>query len=237
METAPGWRQAGEPGNLRWWDGQRWTGFTVKRGVPTVDWATTEQPTLTWVLGFVFLLLGAVQTAIGSWGAITTYALGALWLAIAAQTGRVRRVPAPSSPPEVVEVVRPLPGEQEGPFAGWYVIAPQTSRWWTGARWSQYTYSRYGIRPTFHGPRSFRRYRVLSWSILALGAGTAVAGVVCLVVGADAPSSSPLTVIGVFLLLGGVLLAVVAAVLLGMSSTYRRVLLLPPGPPHGPPHG
>jgi hypothetical protein len=242
VSTAPamGWYPtAGGP--LRWWDGQRWTGLRVKNGVPGTDWATSEQPAMAWVFGGVFLALAGLQFAVGALGSIAspngflTMLLAGLWFAIAVQSGAVRRIPVPVEAPVVLEAVRPLPGEQEGPGAGWYPVAPRTTRWWSGARWGEYVGTAYGVRPTFHGARSLRILTVLCWVLLGLGVLTLLAGVLLLVLGAAAASASWMAFLGVFLLIAGIVVAVLGAALLLMSRYQRRALVVPAGPPAAPP--
>ncbi len=231
-----GWYQPAS-GPVRWWDGQKWSGMRFRDGRPGIDWATSEQPAAAWAFAFIFLGLALSQFVLGALAqtvvvsGVGTMLLTILWFAIAITSSAVRRIPAPTGDPLVSDIVRPLPGEQEGPGAGWYPVSAGASRWWTGARWSEYTQSRFGIRPTFHGPRSYRLYIWLCWGMVALGVLLLIAGIVLMWVGANASDYGLTTVIGVVMLLGGILFGVLGGLLLAFSSMQRRLLLIPKSPP------
>ncbi|MFB2583710.1 DUF2510 domain-containing protein [Herbiconiux liukaitaii] len=220
-------------GQLRWWDGAHWTGMRVKNGAPGIDWATTEQPAISFAFGGIWLALSGLQFAIGavtsyvSPNGIATLLLAALWIAIGIQGARVRGIPTPGGEPTVIDAVRPLPGEQEAPGAGWYPIAPRVTRWWTGARWAEYVATATGIRPSFHGARSFRIYLVTVWSVLALGALGLLAGVLLLTLGSPDPDDYLAGALGIGLIVGGIILALLGVVLLAVSRLSRRVLIVP----------
>lgn len=231
--TAMGWYQPAS-GPVRWWDGQKWTGMRFRRdGQPGIDWATSEQPAAAWAFAFIFLSLAISQFVLGTLAETVTFSgagtmlLVILWFSIALTSTAVRRMPAPTGAPLVSDVVRPLPGEQEGFGAGWYQVAAGTSRWWTGSRWSQYTQTRFGVRPTFHGPRSYRLYVWLSGGMVALGVILLIVGIVLVSLGSDASDYGLTAVIGVVALLGGILFGVLGGVLLAFSPMQRRLLLLP----------
>lgn len=230
QQSLPAWYPT-SAGPLRWWDGSKWTGLRVKDGKPGIDWSTTEQPVLAWVFGGVFLLLSLAQFSLAALGGsfpvngILMLLVASLWFGIAAQASVIRRIPAPTGvDPVVIDAVRPLPGEQEGPGAGWYPVANRVTRWWTGTRWSQYTSTQYGLRATFHGASAFRRYLIMSWVIAGLGVLTAMVGIVWIVVAAGETFS---VIIGVIVLVGGILFGVLGGALLLMSRIQRRLLLLP----------
>lgn len=227
-----GWYET-PTGPIRWWDGRHWTGFIIARGLPKADGATIDQPALAWVFGAMFLSLAVLQALLNPITSIATFALAAIWWIIAFKSSAVRRIAAPTSQPVLIDETRPLPGEQEGPGSGWYPVTPQATRWWTGSRWSQYTGSRVGVRPTFHGATAIRRLLVFSWSILGVGVVSIIVAIVLLFVGAADPSNGVLTGIGVFLLMAGIVLSVLGPVLLAMSRTQKRLLLLPEAPPDG----
>jgi hypothetical protein len=232
----PGWYETSS-GSARWWDGSHWTGMRIKGGVPGVDWATTEQPALAWVFGSLFLVLGLGQFGLGALigdvppGGVVTLCLAVLWFALALQTTAVRRIPTPRSAAVVIDAIRPLPGEHEGADAGWYPVAPNVARWWTGARWSQYIGTRYGPRPTFTGARTLRILIWMGWGLAGLGAVGLVAGAAVLAGGMNADDFGLMAVIGVVILVGGILFAALGAVFLVMSRLHSRTLLLPKYPP------
>ncbi|SMG18060.1 DUF2510 domain-containing protein [Agreia pratensis] len=229
---APGWYEtvAGFP---RWWDGSHWTGLRIKRGVPGADWNTTEQPVMAWVLGCFFLMLALAQFGLGllaggifATGTIT-FCLAVLWFVMAIQTTAVRRIPVPRSAAVAIDAVRPLPGEQEGADAGWYTVAPNVTRWWTGARWSQYIGTRYGPRPTFTGARMLRILAWMGWIFVGLGGVALVVGAVVLVGGIGANDFGLMAIIGGVILFGGVPFGALGAAVLLLSRLQRRTLLLP----------
>lgn len=231
---AAGWYPT-PAGPLRWWDGTHWTGLRVKDGKPGIDWSTTEQPVLAWVFGGVFLLLSLAQFSLAAlggsfpWNGFLMLLVALLWFAIAVQDSIIRRIPAPvGAEPVVIDAVRPMPGEQEGPGAGWYPVATRTTRWWTGTRWSQYTGTQYGPRATFHGATAFRRYLIVCWAIIGLGVVATIVGIVLLAMADGEPVG---IVIGVVVLIGGIVFGVLGGVLLLTSRVQRRLLLVPEGPP------
>lgn len=232
----PGWYTV-TPESARWWDGKKWTGLRTKNGTPGTDWANAEQASVAWALGAVFLSLGSVQFLLGRistglpFAGIPMFLLAALWIAIAIQTTVVQRIPAPTTAPLTLDVFRPLPGEQEGPGAGWYPLAPAASRWWTGTRWSQYTNSKVGIRPTFHGPRAMTTLRWTTLGILALAALAVIAGVVIIILGTRDPTDYVLPVIGWGSVAGGVLFAALGAAVYAITRYQMRLVLLPSEPP------
>lgn len=232
----PGW-YATSVESARWWDGKKWTGMRTKNGKPGIDWSTTEQVSVTWVLGAVFAALGSVQFALGTITPGVTFAgipmliVAALWFGIGIQTSIVLRIPTPTSAPLMLDVFRPLPGEQEGPGAGWYPISATASRWWTGARWTQYTNSKFGIRPTFHGPQTKITLRWFSIGVFALAAIVAIIGIVLIVVGTNDPSNYTASVIGWVMAIGGVAFAALGALVLAMSRYQTRLLFPPAEPP------
>lgn len=231
----PGW-YATRSELVRWWDGRVWSGSRIRRGRVGVDWAVTESPAVAWTMGAVFLSLALLQgtfaATAGSWpfSAVTTLLLGALFLAMAAQTTAVRRTPAPQGDPLDPDAVRPLPGAVEGPGAGWYPISRTMSRWWTGTRWTAYTLTRWGIRPTFHAEAALQTLVIVAILVAALAVAAVVAGIVTLVLAAG---GSDITAIvrGWMLAGGGVVFAALVGVILAMTRTQTRLLLLPSEPP------
>lgn len=231
MEIPAAWYAQGE--GLRWWDGARWTGMRVKNGRPGVDWITAENPVPLFVSSALFLVAGGVYLFL-SVRTPPSLVLGALFLALAVfwflgalQTRRVAVLPAPAAAPVVIDAVHPLPGEEEGSRAGWYPVSPTVRRWWTGARWSEYTWTRYGIRPTFHGPRSFRLLLWVEGIFAGLGAVAVIAGSI-VVSGAAEPVA---TAIGAVLIVAGAATLLAGVLLLALSPVSRRTLLVPSSPP------
>lgn len=229
----PGWYVPARQSDPRWWDGRKWTGSRIRNGTPGVDWATAEQPSFAWVLASLFLVIALMQVPLSilspgmSWVALPSVLLVALWTAVAVQTTRVHRMPPPSGAALTPEAVRPLPGEQHAAGAGWYPVSATTSRWWTGARWSHYTGTKYGIRPTFHGPRAQKVLRGVGMGVFALAGLAVVAGAVLVAVGVNNLADSLAPVIGWVLIVGAVLFAVVGVVSLALMKQQTRVLLLP----------
>lgn len=232
----PGWYVT-PAGPARWWDGKKWTGLRTKNGTPGTDWANAEQASVAWTLAAVFLSLGGTQLVLGSLSSgfsfvgIPTFLVAALWVAIAIQTTIVQRIPIPTTAPLTLDDFRPLPGEQEGPGAGWYPLSPTTSRWWTGTRWSQYTNAKVGIRPTFHGPRAMRTLRWTTLVILVLAAVAVIAGILLIVAGTRNPAEYMLPIIGWATLFGGVLFAALGAAVYAITKYQMRLVLLPSDPP------
>lgn len=218
---------------LRWWDGSRWTGMRVKDGRPGVDWMTADRPTPLFVSSALFFVAGAIHLFLVVFtpfylvtGALFL-GLGFFWLFGALHVRRVLQKPAPPTAPVVIDAVRPLPGEQEGPGAGWFPVSSTVGRWWTGTRWSQYTWTRSGIRPTFHGARSFRTLLWVEGVFTALGAVVLLAGIVVL----TSSSDSTVGVVGGSMIVGGAVLFVVGGLLLALSPISRRPLVIPSTPP------
>lgn len=226
--------------DLRWWDGRNWTGMRARGGRIGIDWFATDQPSVSLALGFVFLALGFAQMGIGYGlsspvgGGVLLLSPGAwmlaasvLWFAIAGRGFSVRRLAPPASSPAFPDAARPLPGEQEGHAAGWYPVASQVGRWWTGVRWAPYIWTRSGVRPTFHGVRSYRIYRGMTWSLLAIGVVAVPVGISMLVALTGAVWGS----VGTLMIVIGAAVVLVGVLLLALSPLQRRVLLLPESPP------
>lgn len=233
----PGWYVT-PAGPARWWDGRKWTAMRTKSDCSHgTDWASTEQVGLAWTLGAVFVALGSVQFTLGILSPTVSFAgfpmllLAALWFGIAIQTSAVLRIPAPTAAPLTLDVFRPLPGEQEGAGAGWYPISGSASRWWTGARWSQYTLTKFGIRPTFHAPQARAALRWVGIGVFALAAIALIIGVFFIVVGANNPSDYSSSVIGWVTAVGGVLFGGLGAVVFAMTRYQTRLLFPPSEPP------
>ena len=228
----PGWYPT-TAGELRWWDGTIWTGSRVRDGRAGIDWATLERPVFGWVAGGMFLFAGLCFVLSGVLTRNLTIlplfflALSALWLAMAAQSTRVRRIPTPVGDPVAPEQVRPLPGEVDGPGAGWYPISRVAHRWWTGQRWGAYLSSTFGVRPTFHAEQSMRTLRIALTVIAALTGIAIVVGIVLISIAAGPVQLA----IGVLVTVCAVLFGVAIAVIWVVARSQTRVLLLPTDPP------
>ncbi|MFJ2369248.1 DUF2510 domain-containing protein [Microbacterium sp. NPDC087665] len=232
----PGWYVTSAE-SARWWDGKKWTGSRTKNGTPGIDWSTTESVPMTFAMGTMFAALGCVQLVLGilspgvAFVGAPTLLLAALWFSIGIQTSIVLRIPTPTSAPLMLEIFRPLPGEQEGPGAGWYPISATASRWWTGARWTQYTNSKFGIRPTFHGPQTKITLRRLAIGVFALAAIVAIIGIVFIIVGTNNPENYVASIIGWVMAIGGAAFAGLGALVLAMTKHQTRLLFPPTEPP------
>ncbi|WP_447911563.1 DUF2510 domain-containing protein [Microbacterium phyllosphaerae] len=230
-----GWYPVPGTTDVRWWDGVMWTPYRVRAGKPRPDWLAIEPPAMGVVLGVLFVVLGMLQL----FAALVTQnpgnfvfpvlllSVAVIWFVGAAYSSGVRKLPAPQSAPIVDPVVRPLPGEVEGPGAGWYPMTRQVSRWWTGSRWSWYIGTKFGPRPGHAGPRGYLTSMIVGWCV----AGLAVAGLIVAVLGSVIEQglySGAMIAIGIIvtLLFGGL-----AAFALLLTRSRRNALLLPTTPP------
>lgn len=230
--SGPGWYE-NTGGSVRWWDGRHWTGLRVKDGVPNVDWWMTESPALAWAMGIVFLVLGGIQLPLVGVVPVSgpfLLVLSVMWFATAVPSTRVRRIPAPSTAPVAPDVVRPLPGEAEADGAGWYPLSSSVSRWWTGARWANYTDSRVGVRPTFHAPYVLRVLQAVGIGVFALGAVAAIVGAAFVFLGQGSDEVAMRSV-GWIGLIGGVLFAGLGGLVVAMRAQQKKLLVLPGAPP------
>ncbi|MDF2664327.1 MAG: hypothetical protein K0R81_177 [Microbacterium sp.] len=238
METPAAWYVQGE--GLRWWDGARWTGMRVKDGRPGVDWITADRPTPLFVSSALFFVAGAIYLFLVGFNpfylvmASLFLALSFFWLFGALHVRRVLRLPVPTTAPVVLDILRPLPGEQEGPGAGWFPVSSTVGRWWTGTRWSQYTWTRFGIRPTFHGARAFRTLLWIAGGVSGLGAVVVIAGIVVVALAIEAMATG----IGVIMIVLGAILLLLGVLMFALSPISRRPLVIPstpsaPVPPAG----
>ena len=231
MEIPAAWYAQGE--GLRWWDGARWTGMRVKDGRPGVDWITADRPTPLFVSSALFFVAGAIHlflVVFNPFSLVTAslfLGLSFFWLFGALHVRRVLQFPAPTTAPVVLDILRPLPGEQEGPGAGWFPVSSTVGRWWTGTRWSQYTWTRSGIRPTFHGARSFRTLLWVEGGFVGLGALVVVAGIVVMALASEAMATG----VGVIVIVVGAVLLLLGVLLLALSPISRRPLVIPSAPP------
>lgn len=247
-----GWYDAGDTGTCRWWDGTRWTPHRLTDAGPTVDRWAVDPPWMGYFYGCYLLVSSAVSAMLGVALLIvehrlldvepTGFLVFAPWIFFilaclplatsvfyfvgAINVGRIRRLPPPASAPMVRDVIRPLPGEQEGPGAGWYRVTGGIQRWWTGRRWSWYTASKYGPRPAYVGPRVYRIQVGFGLGIIGLGILSGITGLVLAVV---YPAAAVLIVIGA-IVVGGLLL-ITGGIYLAMTWFRRDALILPKRPP------
>ncbi|MDF2990073.1 MAG: hypothetical protein K0S37_587 [Microbacterium sp.] len=231
MDKPAAWYAQGD--GLRWWDGARWTGMRVADGKPGVDWITADNAVPLFVSSALFFVAGAVHLCLAAFsptsllsGALFV-ALALFWLFGAMHVRRIAKLPAPSGEPVVIDAVRPLPGEQEGPGAGWFPVSSTVGRWWTGTRWSQYTWTRFGIRPTFHGARSFRILLWMASAFIAVGVIALVTGIVVVKAATDPTATG----IGVVVIVAGSVLLVIGLLFLALSPISKRPLVIPSSPP------
>ena len=229
--SAPmGWYQVPGEGDVRWWDGASWTPYRLRDGRPKADAFAVEPPATALVLGILFMLVGVMQlgtAAIGDSGSFRTTGVlflivGAVWLIGSMQSSSVRKKPAPQSGAMWPDAVRPLPGEAEGPGAGWYPVAGQVTRWWTGTRWSWYIGQKYGVRPGHAGPRGYLVSMVLGWVMAGLGLIALIGGAI-----GAAVLSGPMVLIGAGAIVLGVLLLLLGGLILLITHLRRHTMILP----------
>ncbi|WP_460798018.1 DUF2510 domain-containing protein [Microbacterium sp. GXF0217] len=239
VAAAPmGWYPVPGTSDVRWWDGVVWTPYRVRDGRPKPDAFAVEPAVTGIVLGIVFLVLAGMQmlTRIVSGNdafVLTTLlmvAAGAVWLIGGIATNALRRLPAPQGPPFADAVVRPLPGDVEGPGAGWYPVTGQAGRWWTGVRWTWYVGSKIGTRPGHFGPRGYLISMIAGWVVAAIALLALVIGI--LGIGLAGAGEEMLgAFLGFFGIPFGLILAALAVFLLLLVRSRRYALLLPEGPP------
>lgn len=235
--TSPsmGWYPVPGATDVRWWDGVMWTPYRVRAGKPRPDALAVEPPVVGLTLGIVFLVLALLQLTAalisrnpGNFAVpVFLMAVAVIWIAGAAHSFTVRKRPVPQSAPVVDASVGPLPGEVDGPDAGWYPMTRQASRWWTGSRWTWYLGTRFGVRPGHAGPRGYLASMIVGWCVAAI----AVIGAVVAVVGIVMEQST----VTVFLIAFGVVFALLmgglSAFILLLTRSRRNAMLLPTTPP------
>ncbi|WP_300266328.1 DUF2510 domain-containing protein [Microbacterium sp.] len=231
VQPPMGWYPVPGTSDVRWWDGKAWAPHRLREGRSRADGFAIEPANVGWGLGICFIALGMSQLSLQSisgqpFFAITPYLFfitGIIWLIGGLRAAQLAKLPAPSTAPVLDASVRPLPGEVEGPGAGWYPVTGQITRWWTGAQWSLYIAEKHGVRPTHSGRRGYRTSMSIGWALVALGALGAIGGL--LLMGAVGP--------------WGGMMIVVPAVILGLAggavvlTVYLRrfALILPEQPP------
>lgn len=246
-EILPGWYDVPGTDDVRWWNGAAWSPSRLvadgsHEPAPRTDaWVAGDKATPALVIAAVFAVIGALMAVItlwtiqslGSWVfglfPLLMFVFAALMLVVGLRTRAVVSAPGPTHPPQTPDHLRPLPGDAEGPGAGWYPApTEQFLRWWTGTRWAQYVIERGTPVPTHDVERVTRRalaqMRGMFFGSLAL----LVAGIICAVV-------APENLVGV-----GVIIAVMAVIFAGgialvwrtMVRSHRR-MAIPAGPPEG----
>jgi hypothetical protein len=208
----------------------------VREGKPRPDAFAVEPGDIGLVLGIVFLVLASTQLTIGlasrqGFASITPalfFAVGVIWIVGGIRTRRVRKSPPPQGAPVFDPSTRPLPGEVEADGAGWYAVAGQVTRWWTGARWTWYVGQRYGVRPGHIGPRGYFVSMITGAVLAGIGVLALLAGILMAAfVGGDPVGG----VIGVVLIVVGVILALMGGLVLLLIHSRRFSLILPKAPP------
>lgn len=231
MSAPQGWYDAGVPGRQRWWDGADWTPYRIRDGKPRADAFAAEPGNIGLLMGFLFIMLGITQwstarVAEGTVFSVTWvifFIVGVFWLIGGFHNAQVRKLPPPQTAPVFDPLTRPLPGEVEGPGAGWHPVAGRVTRWWTGSRWSPYIAQKFGVRPTLNGRLGYRISMILGW---VFGVG----GVFCVVLGLVTAAASGV-IAAVFLLTLGAVGVVVGAILVPVIYVRRYTMILPPSAP------
>lgn len=175
--TPMGWYPVNGTSDVRWWDGISWTPYRLRAGSPRPDAFAIEPGATGIVLGTVFIVLSISQFSLYrlldepmfTFVPLLLLVAGVLWLIGGVRVGAVRKLPMPTMGQVFDAASGPIPGKVEGAGAGWYPVAGQVSRWWTGARWSPYVAQKFGIRPTHHGPRAYRTSMIIGWVIVGVG--------------------------------------------------------------------
>jgi small neutral amino acid transporter SnatA (MarC family) len=214
MRIIPGWYRMPSTGEVRWHTGTIWSGYSLRDGVPKPDRITgSQRSSQGLILAILYLIVGMMQTslAISNRGFIASgglfLVLGAFWLYGALRARKRERAPRPVDAAIVLDAVRPLPGEAEAAGAGWYPgDQPGRTRWWTGARWSQYVAKNGEVEPIYGVERSLRiATRMGMWLTIA-GAVLLALGIVLLnATRADGIAIFIASIGGAFLVAGGLL--------------------------------
>ncbi|WP_218778570.1 DUF2510 domain-containing protein [Microbacterium esteraromaticum] len=224
-----GWYAVPGKTEVRWWNGLNWTAYKIKNGVPSADFNAVEPPALAWALGGLFALAGLLNLArVASTPGTVVPAVffllaSVFWFIGAGMATARRRVAAPVTQPLFDPVVRPLPGETEGPSAGWRPVRGSTLRWWTGVRWAHYITERGRVRPTHFGPVNYRRLKIFTAVFASIGLLIVVTGFVAVAGGLINFATS-------LFVFGGALMLVAGIVALSLH-TQRAVSILPENAP------
>lgn len=246
-----GWYREDSTGEVRWWNGNRWQAFRISGGHAKADWFGVEPPAVGFVFGVIWICLGLVQLSLsimqlssgtGSGAGAASLisvslllALGIFFFVISGMSVQLRRMPGPSTPALAPEGARPVPGEQEGPGAGWYPVSPRAQRWFSGARWGHYLADRKGVRPTFTMITWYRVAQATGWMLVGIGVLLLVVSVIGAVVSAVVPEE--IGILFVLLIIGplfGVVLLGGGIAVLVSVRTRRPETFLPTAPPNRP---
>jgi len=231
-QRAPmGWFPVVGTADVRWWDGSGWTPHRLRDGKPRPDAYATEPASTSVTLGIVFIVLAIVQLnnyrlSGQSFLALTPVLFsitGIIWLIGGIRVSQLKKLAAPSTAPVFDPVTRPLPGEAEGPDAGWFPVSGQVTRWWTGTRWSEYISQKVGVRPTHSGARAYRLSMALAWVFAGLG-------VLGMLIGFTLMATMPAWA-GAVILVPSVIVVIVGAILLPVVYSRRYTMILPPKAP------
>lgn len=226
-----GWFPVAGTADVRWWDGAGWTPYRLRDGKPRPDAFAIEPENTGVVLGIVFILLGITQFSTYNlsgqpflaFAPVLFVLSGIIWLLGGIRAGQLKKLPAPSTVPVFDPSTWPLPGEVEGAGAGWFPVAGQVVRWWTGTQWSSYVGQKFGVRPTHSGARAYRVAMTVGWVFAGLGVlGTAVGIIVFGALGRWE---------GLAILVPAVVLLLVAVLVLLLTHLRRYMLILPSAPP------
>ncbi len=233
MHIAPGWYGVNGTSEVRWWDGAKFRTILLRNGVVTYEKAKSQQPSMSYVMGAVMVVLGLTRLANPSRNsfdvafAVLFFLLGIFSFISAVLGQQVEKLPAPTMAPYADPSTMPWPGHTEpGPIpAGWY-SAPSAKmpRWWTGARWGEYINLRQHPIPVA-GQRA--RMVTSMWLVISAFAILSLLGLGLLVVGAREDVSA-------MALTGGILLGVfvVMGVALSLYSAHLvKVYTMPTMPP------
>ncbi|MGM7699868.1 DUF2510 domain-containing protein [Microbacterium sp. A84] len=226
-----GWYSVGDTSDVRWWDGAGWTPYRIRAGRPRPDALAIEPSKTGIMLGVLFIALGLMQFGLYSVSSssnsaflpVLTLAAGAIWLIGGVHTSQLRKLPVPQTAAVFDPSARPLPGEVEGVGAGWYPVAGQVTRWWTGTRWSWYIGQKFGVRPGHAGPRGYL-ISVIAGGVLA---GFGVLGVLLGITLIGALGA----IWGVAIIIFGVFMVLMGGLILLLTRFRRFAMILPPGPP------
>ena len=226
-----GWFPVPGTADVRWWDGGRWTPYRFRDGKPRPDAFAVEPDNFGVVFGVVFIALGITQGSTYNLSGQPFFAVapllfilsGIVWLVGGIRSSQLKKLPAPLAAPMFDPSIRPLPGEVEGPGAGWIPVAGQVTRWWTGSQWSSYIGQKFGVRPTHAGDRSYRAVMAVGWVLGALSVLGVIAGVIVF--------SALERWTAAAIILPAVILLIVAVLVLVLTHVRRYMMVLPPTPP------